>query len=182
MTPKIVIVVPVKFESILTSGVEIAIVSSSASAVPAIAKRIARRRQATHAPPERASEPLFRRCDEAGEEPDLDCQNQEGKQRAHLVAADVLPDARAELRPDDAADHQDDRQHRVDRIVGERVEHGRHGHGGDDLDERGADDDVGRNAQEVDERRHHDEAAADAEERAEKPMPMPRTTTGIALT
>ena len=38
----------------------------------------------------------------------------------------------------------------------------------DDLEQRGADDDVGRHLQQIDQRRHHDEAAADAHDRRQE--------------
>ena len=51
------------------------------------------------------------------------------EQQPQPLAAHVLAGARAELRADHAADHQDQRQHRVDQMVGGGVHHGRRRHG-----------------------------------------------------
>ena len=73
-------------------------------------------------------------------------------------------------------------QHDVDGLVGRGVHDRRVGGDEDDLEQRGADDDVGRHLEQVDQRRHHDEAAADAHDRGRKPMPAPRPSTGMTLT
>ena len=58
---------------------------------------------------------------------------------------------------------------RIECLIEDRIEDG-YGRGDeDDLKQRRADADIGRHAEEVDHRRHHDEPAADAEDRSEEP-------------
>ena len=52
--------------------------------------------------------------------------------------------------------------------VKRRMQHGDDGGDEDDLKDRRADHDIGRHAQQIDHRRHHDEAAADAEKGGEQ--------------
>ena len=63
---------------------------------------------------------------------------------------------------DDAADDQQQGQHDIDGIVRRGVQHRGVGRDKDDLEQRSADHDFGRHAQQIDHGRHHDEPAADA--------------------
>ena len=85
-----------------------------------------------------------------------------------MLAADLLARPRAELRAGDAADHQDQRQHRIDQMVGDRVQHGGEHHGHQRQHHRGADHGRGRHPQQIDHDRDQDEAAADAHHRADE--------------
>ena len=101
-------------------------------------------------------------------EPRADRQDEGREQEAQLLALQALAGNRAELRADDAAGHQDHRQHDIDIVVLGGMQHrGRRGQE-DDLEQRGPDHDVGRHAQEVDHGRDHDEAAAHAHDGREQ--------------
>ena len=101
-------------------------------------------------------------------EAQADREHQQAEQQAQPLAAHLLSGARAELRADHAADHQDQRQHRVDQVVGRGVHHRRRRHGDEREHHRGADHRRGRHAQEIDQHRHQQEAAADAHDRADE--------------
>src|SRR5215208_136334 len=90
-----------------------------------------------------------------------------------MFAADLLPGAGAELRAGYATDHQDQRQHGVDQMVGHRVQHGGEHHGDQREHHRGADHGRGRYPQQIDQQRHQDETAADAHHGAEEPDDEP---------
>ena len=94
-----------------------------------------------------------------------DEQHERGQQEAQLLALEASAGRGPELRADDAADDQQHRQHDIDRLVLHGLQQRRHCRHEDDLEQRGADDDAGRHAQQVDHGRHHDEAAADAHDR-----------------
>ena len=85
-----------------------------------------------------------------------------------MFAADFLAGAGAELRAGDAADHQDQRQHGIDQMVGGRVQDGCEHHGDQGEHHRGADHGRGRHPQQIDHDRDQDEAAADAHHRADE--------------
>ena len=95
-------------------------------------------------------------------------QHQQRQQRPELLAAQPLAGLGAVLRAGDAARHQQEGEHDVDRLVGGGMDQRGVGGDEDDLEQRGADDDVGRHFQEIDQRRHHDEAAADAHDRRQE--------------
>ena len=97
-------------------------------------------------------------------EADADREHQQAEQQAQMLAAGLLAGARAELRADDAADDEDQRQHRIDLVIGRRMHDDGDRHGDEREDQRGADHDRGRHPHDVDQRRHHQEAAADAHE------------------
>ncbi len=86
---------------------------------------------------------------------------------AQLLGAEPHREADPDLRPDDPADEQDEGQHHVDGAALGRVHHCGEAGDEEELEDRGADHDLGRHADQVDHRRHHDEAAADAHDRAE---------------
>ncbi len=105
---------------------------------------------------------------EIEQDADGHAEHHQREQRAQLLAAQLLSGAHAELAADDAADHEQEGKHDVERVIERRVQQGDDGGDEDDLKDRRADDDIGRHAQQIDQRRHHDEAAADAEERGEQ--------------
>ena len=79
-----------------------------------------------------------------------------------------MPGARAELGAGHAADHQDQRQHSVDQMIGHRMQHGGEHHRHQGEHHRGADHGRGRHPQQIDQERHQDEAAADTHHGAEE--------------
>ena len=85
-----------------------------------------------------------------------------------MFTADSLPGPRAELRADDAAHHQHQRQHCVDEVIGYGMQHGRHHHRHQCQCHRGADHRRGGHPQHIDHDRDQQEAAADAHDGAEK--------------
>ena len=85
-----------------------------------------------------------------------------------MFAADLLAGAGAELGAGHAADHQDQRQHGIDQMVGRRMQQGGEHHGHQCQHHRGADHGRGRHPQHIDHQRHQDEAAADAHDRADE--------------
>ena len=105
---------------------------------------------------------------ELDREADADRENQKPEQQPQMFAADFLPGAGAELRAGDAADHQDQRQHGVDQMIGDRMQQGGEHHGDQGQHHRGADHGRGRHPQQIDHDRHQDEAAADAHHRADE--------------
>ena len=90
-----------------------------------------------------------------------------------MFAADLLAGAGAELRAGHAAHHQDQRQHGVHQMVGDRVQHGGEHHGHQRQHHRSADHGRGRYPQQIDHDRDQDEAAADAHHRADKSDDQP---------
>ena len=102
------------------------------------------------------------RRDQLPGEAGADRQDEGRQQEAQLLAFQPLAGHRAELRADHAARHQDHRQHHIDIVVLRGMQH-RGGRGQEhDLEQRCADHDVGRHAQQIDHGRDHDEAAAHA--------------------
>ena len=85
-----------------------------------------------------------------------------------MLAADLLSRPRAKLRPGHAADHQDQRQHDVDQMVGNGVQQGGECHGDQGQHHGGANHRGGWDPQQIDHDRDQDEAAADAHHRADK--------------
>ena len=65
-----------------------------------------------------------------------DREHQQAEEKAQPLAAHLLSGACAELCAGDAAHHQDQRQHRIDQMIGHRVHHGcrRHGHEGSSME------------------------------------------------
>ena len=108
------------------------------------------------------------RITELDGEADADREHQQAEQQPQMFAADLLAGAGAELRAGDAADHQDQRQHGVDQMIGDRMQHGGEHHGDQRQHHRGADHGRGRHPQQIDHQRHQDEAAADAHDRADE--------------
>ena len=97
-----------------------------------------------------------------------DREHEQAEQQAQPLAADVLSGARAELGADHAADHQDEREHRVDQVVGGRVHHG-----GEAMVTRVSTIEVPITTpvgtrRRVDQHRHQQEAAADAHDGADE--------------
>ena len=86
-----------------------------------------------------------------------------------LLAAQPLAGARPILRADHAADHQKHGEHNIDRLVRRRLNDRRISGDKNDLKQRCADYHIGRNPQKIDHRRHHDESAANAHYRGQKP-------------
>ena len=81
-------------------------------------------------------------------ETQADRHHQHPEQAAAIRRAFRCPGADTELRPDDAADHQDEREHGVDELVGRRMHHRSRGHGDEGQHHGGADHGRGRYAQE----------------------------------
>ena len=124
---------------------------------------------ARHSRPQQADRiEIVRLHHELEREAHADRQHQEAEQQPQPLAAHVLSGARAELRADHAADHEDQRQHRVDQVVGGGVHHRRRRHGDQRQHHRGADHGRGRHPQEIDQHRHQQEAAADAHDGADE--------------
>src|SRR5262249_45168430 len=96
-----------------------------------------------------------------------DGKDDERQHDAQLLAAQLRTHAGTDLRPEDAADQQQQRQHRVDRAVVDRLQDGDVGGDEDDLEERGAGHHRGRHAEHVDHRWHNDDPAADPHDRRE---------------
>src|SRR6202011_1197272 len=74
----------------------------------------------------------------------------------------------AELRTGHPADHQDQRQHGIDEVVGDRMQHGGEHHGDQGEHHRGADHGRGRHPQQIDHDRDQDKATADAHHGADE--------------
>ena len=96
-----------------------------------------------------------------------DQQHDHRQERAQFLAAQFRAPARAELRADHTTQEEHGGKHDIDRVVGHRLKHGDRGGHEDDLKQRGAGHHRGRHAEDIDHRRHHDEAAADAHHRRE---------------
>ena len=94
-----------------------------------------------------------------------DRDNQQSEQQTQPVGRHLLTGPCAELRADHAADHQQQRQHDVDQMIGRRMQQRRHRHRDQRQHHRRADHDAGRHAQDIDQHRHQQEAAADAHDR-----------------
>src|SRR5262245_50713721 len=105
---------------------------------------------------------------EIEQETDGNGEHYDRKQGAQLLGAELLPGSYPELPANDAAGGEDERKHDVEGLRKTGVEDAHQGGDEDDLKDRRADHDVGRHAQEVDHRRHHDEAAAHAEKGGEQ--------------
>src|SRR5205085_9982291 len=95
-------------------------------------------------------------------------ENQHAEQKPQMFAADFLPETGAELRPGHAADHQNQRQHRIDQMVGNGMKHGGDDHGSQRQHHRSADHGRGRHPQQIDHGRDQDKAAADTHYRADE--------------
>src|SRR5215467_5906620 len=150
---------PVKFDSISMSRVEISDCTSSpaggrgvCSAAPVCdpakaKKRAARPSAVLMSNPRlhRRDAVKLRRCqNEIEQEADGDGEHHERKKRAQLLAAKFLPRPRPKLTADDAAGGEDQPKNDIEGLRETGVEHAHHGGDEDDLEERCADHNIGR--------------------------------------
>ena len=89
-------------------------------------------------------EQFGRRRDQVIADLEADEQNKACQQNAQLLPFDLHAQPRADLRADHAADQQEQRQRRINRLVLRRVQDGGEASDEDNLEQRRADDDRSR--------------------------------------
>ena len=94
-------------------------------------------------------------------------------QTAQMLASEAAAELGADLRADDAADHEQHGQNDIHSLVIDRLENGNVGGNEDDLEQRRSDHHGCRHAEQIDHCRDHDEAAANTHDCRQQPDEEP---------